>query len=166
MIDSSKIVMFLYGVHSLNKDMGPDGVVSIQARLAIGNKEIKKIVVEGIGGLRTGALTTVTGNRGVKGVKNIIDLRFSDDYCGGAFGDIIYFWTGTDLFHVKTLYDGADAPVYSSEELIFPADEGGKPGVIIFKYEDGEWDEVQEKDIVNESRTEYYFWNGSQLVKK
>ncbi|MDF1550492.1 MAG: SH3 domain-containing protein, partial [Bacteroidales bacterium] len=130
-------VRFLYGLAKMKKTEWGE-VPVVQVRAIISDKEIAQVSFEAIGSLTTYRNCELLGNKGIRNINEIIHFNFSDDFCGGAFGDVYIFWDKAILHHARTLHSGADAPVFSDESFIFPEDEGGKEGRIIFNESAGE----------------------------
>lgn len=156
-------LLFLYGIERYNKE---EYDLILQIRVAKGNKQLAKCTAEAVGSLSTSNSLTVTENRGVEGVNNIIRIGMSDDMCAGAFGDIIAFWHNNALTYINTLVDGSDAPCFSEEEYIYPDDEGGEAGKIIWTNQSGCYDDddYETPNLDVDEKVEYR-WNGSKLVE-
>ena len=156
---TDKGLHFLYGIDELNFSGEYAQIVEviIQLRAVKENKQLSKVTFKAVGSLSTYNNLVSLGNKQVPQVKEVLQLNFSDDMCAGAFGDAVIFWDGAKLHHAKTLTDGADAPYYYDEELIYPADEKGQKGKIIMTIESG-GDEESES---YETRT--LIWTGTKL---
>jgi hypothetical protein len=159
-------VIFLHGISKIEevkKDGYTDYKVTMQARAAKGNKEIAKIDFQSFGSMPTSRELIVSGPRGVEGLENILDFSYSDNYCGGAFGNQIYFWDGKKFIFVKNLQSGVDAPCFSFETFIYPEDEGGKKDLILLKFEAG-CELEEEESEVSKKMTEYS-WSNNKLTQ-
>jgi len=153
-------VSFLYGLASMKKSEYGE-IPVIQVRAILDGKEIAQVSFEAIGSLTTYRNCELLGNKGLRNVNEIIHLNFSDDFCGGAFGDVYIFWDKAILHHARTLRSGADAPVFSDESFVFPQDEGGKPGRIIFNESAGE--DGDEGTVYDYQRSTELIWTGCEL---
>lgn len=133
--------------------------VYYQYRVYQNGKELSKVTVSDAGGLDAYRDIKVFDGKGVPGVANVIEENYSAQYCAGAMGDVVLFWDGETLFHARTLYDGADAPYWSDETFIYPADstELGTHLVLLSQSGDGEEETV-------ETSTSRYRWTGTKLV--
>lgn len=151
-------VKFVWGISKI--DTTNWSIVHIQLRAFKDKKELSKIEFQGIGTITTNNSCEISDNKGVKNITNILWFNFSDGFCAGAFGDVYVFWDKVFLHHVKQLHSGADAPIYSIENFIFPNDENGKEGIIILYEEEGEDDIIQYKNSTD------YIWTGCELKKK
>lgn len=153
-------VRFLYGFAKMEKtDWGE--VPVLQIRAIMGNIEIAQVSFKAIGSLSTYRNCELLGNKGIRNVNEIIHFNFSDDFCGGAFGDVYIFWDKAILHHARTLHSGADAPVFSDESFVFPEDEGGKKGRIIFNESAGE--DGDEGTVYDYQRKTELIWTGCEL---
>lgn len=154
---------FVYGISKVKKDEDHGETVILQMRVVKNKTEIDRIIFKAVGPVHINHSGTTLGDRGVKGIKEIVMLDFSQEMCGGAFGQVVLFWDGQKMHHAKLLRDGADAPFYWEESLVYPNDKGGKPNRIIFKTEEGgENDNGQE---YSEVKTYDYYWTGTKLEK-
>lgn len=162
-----KTLLFHYGIESVEKFKEQNyeyEKIKIQVRVSQHNKQLSKLVFDGIGSIKTTNSIKVLDNKGLKNVQSIVYLNFSDEYCGGAFGDVVLFWTGKKLMYAKTLKHGFDAPMFYEENLIFPKDKGGQPNRIIWTARGGEHGD-DGKDKIETNKRMIYRWNGNRLVK-
>ncbi len=158
-----KGVTFLYGISKVTLNEYYE-IPYIQVRAILDTVELSKLEFEAVGSLTTSHNLELYDSKGLRNVKNILNLNFSDGFCGGAAGDIVIFWDGAALHYVKTLSGGADAPVFFSEEFIYPTDENGETGKVIFYEEAGEY--MDDGNInYNYQRSTKYKWTGCELEK-
>lgn len=79
------------------------------------------------------------GDRGIPNLDGILFVDYIADACGIESGGIYLFAHSNELTKVAELSEISDAGVfYRSERFIFPDDQGGIPGKIFFKKEQGE----------------------------
>lgn len=163
--------LMLFGLSKIEKQKNSDypDKVTMQVRICKDNKELQKLEYDGSGSSSTNRAVTISSSKGVNGIKNILNIEYSDNYCGGAFGNHIIFWNGKKLQLIKHLVSGADAPCYASEDFIFPEDEGGKAGLILLKSEAGCDEELEEGETEPETTYDHrymeeYSWKNNKLV--
>jgi hypothetical protein len=137
----------------------------VHLRLLRGQQELARIEFKAVGSVSTWHAIHPLGNRGVNGIKEVIRVEFSDGYCGGAAGEVIFFWDGNKLHFVKELMNGFDAPAFYHEDLIFPADSGGKAGTILFTARGGEYND-EGIEILDINEKQKFVWNGKSLIKQ
>lgn len=150
---------------------GPDKMVEedyvsalhFQIRAVLKEKQIAKMSFPAVGNLEAGAYWEFFGNRGVSGIDNVFNIGFAAEYCAGPAGDVIVFWDGESFHHVKTLHSGSDAPVFQTEHMIFPEDEGGRKDRLILVHRAGESTEKGEE--LEEHWEETYLWTAKGLSK-
>lgn len=105
------------------------------------------------------------GAKGFSGVKDIFEINYAEDYCGGAMNsEFIFLTEGNKLVHVHASSEGADAPVFASEERTFPDDVGGKPNSLRIKREFGEINDDGE-EVINEREDYWLKWDGKALKR-
>jgi len=155
-------VMLMYGVTKVVPTEYYNEVY-ITIRACKNKKLVTKFDLRSIGQLDTYNSVESMGNKGVKGVKDIFRINFSDGRCAGAFGDMFFFWDGSMLYHAGTLEEGFDAPVYGTSVFIFPNDKkGSKKGYIINYQETGE--SRDNGNHIDSWGRITYKWDGSKLV--
>jgi hypothetical protein len=161
-------VRFLYGLNKIQEEDEGATTTGIQLRASKNNKEIAKLEFFGHGSVSTYSQLEALPPQGLPGVKDILDVDFSDQFCGGAFGKVYVFFDGTQLLYGMSIRDFIDAPIVYTETLLFPSDEGGIPGKVRFVAEsnakavdhEDEGADLNVKDIVQEH---IYRWTGAEL---
>lgn len=138
--------------------------VTYQIRLEQLGHELGRLEFEGIGSTRSFVGVDVFDGRGLPGVEHIFHFEYSDDVCGGAFGRVVIFWDGSDLHFVQRQQEGADAPVWSEQYFIYPADEQGQQNTLIQVYAFG--DEDHDGNEITERTETSFTWNGQKLIKQ
>ncbi len=103
-------------------------------------------------------VTTVTS--GLPGADPVVRLRFSAGYCGGRMGNLVYARDGDRMVHLGTFEEGSDAPVFLDNDLVFPAEEGGRPGVVLHVVRSGEWGDDGEPHYDSNVVTEHHLVDG------
>lgn len=162
-LPNSDDIFLLYGISQVKKLEYYNELV-YQARLVKGGEELARLEFIGIGSEGTYRSVNIKDDCGLKNIENVINLHFSDDVCGGAFGQVIVFWDGSELHHVMRQIEGADAPYWSSEYFIYPSDSNGISNQLILVNEEGGEDEEGQEEL---NRTErIYSWNGKELILK
>jgi hypothetical protein len=108
---------------------------------------------------------TVSGNRGIKKVKNIIVLHFEYPACGYENGDILF------LFDGKTVHYGINAPYvadagvfHMTTKLIFPSDSSGVKNRLIVEEIGESFDDEKSKYVETQRERKYYQWTGKKFV--
>jgi hypothetical protein len=155
--------LFLYGFSRKMKDMVngyPRSQLYMQVRACAENREISKVEFEALGVLATGLDATITDNKGVKGIQNILQFSFNDGYCGGAFGMQVVFWDGLKLHHIRKLNNGFDMPYFKHEFFIYPDDNLGVKDMIILQMEEGRYDDNGNPQYDQKFRKEFSWLNG------
>lgn len=157
-------VIFLFGTSGIVEGEYSDKFM-MQIRAAKDNEQLAKIEFEAVGSESTNRFFSISDNKGIRNITNILDCNFSDDFCGGAFGNVIIYWDKAVLHYVTTLRSGSDAPYFSERFFIYPDDEEGIKKYIILKEEAGE--ELYDGTINYELKKETkYFWNGCELIEE
>ncbi|MGX1931087.1 SH3 domain-containing protein [Flagellimonas sp. 2504JD4-2] len=84
-------------------------------------------------------IRTLNNGKGVPNLDGILYVDYIAEACGVEGGGVYLFANANGLTKVAELSEVSDAGVfYRSERFIFPDDQGGIPGKIFFKKEQGE----------------------------
>ena len=106
-------------------------------------------------------------NKGIEGVENILFINYLAEACGIDGGGIFFFQTENELKKVFEITQVSDAGVYwLSENLIFPTDEKGIKGKIVYEKELGEYkdEETNWFEITKVSRE--LEWEDGEILPK
>ena len=106
-------------------------------------------------------------NKGIDGIDNILFINYLAEACGIDGGGIFFFQTENELKKVFKITQVSDAGVYwLMENLIFPTDENGIKGKILFTSEQGEYlDESTNWIEIKKTSRELEWINGEILPK-
>lgn len=139
-------------------------ILSIQLKmLAVRNgKVINQLNFETPSSYPSEHYFNLNNNKGVDGLKNVLQVGFKEYGCMGQNGDVYIAWDGQKLTYIEATSQENLSPFYAN--LYFPNDENGKKGKIIYveggevETEDGEY--RNEEEIIGE-----YAWKNNKLVQ-
>lgn len=160
-------VRFMYGVAAIELiDRGDyqDPSILLEINACKGNQLLDQLTTTAAGTIYTQTQIRATGNRGIRGIQEVLELAFSDGYCGGVSAEIVIFWTGRKLRFIKLLSQGFSDKNFARQLLVYPADEGGQSQTILFKRQIGIIS-TQKREKITEQATIIYGWNGLELIK-
>lgn len=165
---SDPSLFFHYGISKVaEEDEGATNTL-FQIRAERNGKEIARLEFDGgYASPSTGFEIVSMPPKGIKGVSEIVEISYSDGFCGGFFGEVYLVWNGAEFIFMTSTHDGVDAPYTYDEQIIFPSDEGGQAGKVIFRaYSNSEAVEQEQEDLNVEKMEEevFYVWDGKQLV--
>ncbi|HLP56649.1 MAG TPA: SH3 domain-containing protein [Fluviicola sp.] len=146
-----------------------DGESTYQIRVEKNHKEVQRLSFEGFRGEQKPHEITNHGNRGLTNVDDVLYVDASAEFCGDDGGSIVFFWSNNKLQLIQKLYHVADAPVFATDDFIFPADMDGKKGQILLHEEVGEdvfSEDGTSKIVYEKNETTAYQWDGKKMVKK
>lgn len=123
-------------------------------------KKLSEIELNLMGSLGTKKTMRSVGDKGVSGIKEVLYINFGDQYCGGACGNAILFWSGEKIYHPITLNCGADGSYFYDEEIIYPKDKNGKSGKLFIEKKEGYNNQVEKY------KKEVYIWTGKVLKRQ
>lgn len=120
------------------------------------------------------AMTEITNGSGLDSVKNIISISFGGGACGVGMFTYIHLWNDKSLYVLPKLFQVSDAGVYHDvQRFIYPADKGGKQGLILWEEEEASAKENTDGEFITDKNGEplfdvrikhkTYTWDGKKL---
>lgn len=104
---------------------------------------------------------------GLNGIDEIWEVDFVYEACGYVTGGQFFAISGNKLIYVGESPCMSEAAVFHAEaDMIFPWEEGGKPGQVINRSVISEFDEKLEDYKITETNDEVLIWDGKQFTKK
>jgi len=108
------------------------------------------------------------GNLGLEEYKNVLSFHFSYDGCGYPQYEIWLLWDSSKLEPLPVLNSSYNGDIFSeSEEYIFPENETGHEGVLLYKHEYFKTvtDAEGESEYDRSERVRKMIWNGKAWEK-
>ncbi|CAA6798973.1 MAG: SH3 domain-containing protein [uncultured Aureispira sp.] len=161
-------ILFLYGVDHVGLvNRGNYEEESIQLGLyVLENKRVRdQVVFEAMGTLYTKTQGKSFGNKGLETIQEIIEIAFSDGYCGGVAATVTLFWDGEKLHYVNLLSSGFSTENFANRFYIYPQEHSEKEQTILLRKELGTFD-ANKRPVYTEQVDTRYIWtdNGLQII--
>ncbi|WP_157983108.1 SH3 domain-containing protein [Psychroflexus aestuariivivens] len=123
---------------------------------------------ENISQLMTGEFSIkATGNKGLENIKSIFQIDYLAESCGVNGGGIYLFYDGNDIQKAIDYTQVADADLYwFFEDYIFPNEEDGIKGKIVYKSEVGETKDYETEWTESKTTRRILEWNGNEIIPK
>lgn len=157
--------LFLYGVDHIGLvDRGNYTEESIQLALYVleDRKVRDSLVFEAMGTLYTKTQGKAFGNKGLEAIQEIIEVAFSDGYCGGVAATVTIFWEGQNLHYVNLLSNGFSTETFANRFYIYPQEHQEKEQIIILRKETGTFD-VNKHPVYENRVDQRYIWKEDKL---
>ena len=158
-----KSLTFLFGVSkivSVKQKKNTELVLYMNCKVLSQGKLLAKKEFKSIyNGLSYYRNLNVYDNKGLNGIKNILNFDFRNVYYSGEYGSQVFFWDGKKIHAVKNIKNLSDPPCYYTEELIYPNDEGGLKDHILIRADNG----CNEGEQQIQSKTGQYIWKKRKL---
>lgn len=158
-------VLFLYGVDHIGLvDRGNYTEESIQlAMYVLEDRKVRdSLVFEAMGTLYTKTQGKAFGNKGLEAIQEIIEVAFSDGYCGGVAATVTIFWDGQNLHYVNLLSNGFSTETFANRFYIYPKEHQEKEQIIILRKETGTFD-VNKHPVYENRVDQRYIWKEDKL---
>ena len=123
---------------------------------------------ENISQLMTGEFSIkADGNKGIENITSIFQIDYLAESCGVDGGGIYLFYDGNNLLKAIDYTQVADADVYwFVEDYIFPNEEDGIEGKIVYKSEEGQTKDYDTEWTESKMTRRILEWNGSEVIPK
>ena len=123
---------------------------------------------ENVSQLMTGEFSIKAGgNKGLENIKSIFQIDYLAESCGVNGGGIYLFYDGNDFLKAIDYTQVADADLYwFVEDYIFPNEEGGIKGKIVYKSEVGETKDYETEWTESKITRRILEWNGMEIIPK
>lgn len=109
-------------------------------------------------------LLNLTDNRGLEDIDNIITVDYVAEACGYDGGMSYFFWSKNGIKHVADLSQISEAGIfYFDEVFIFPNEENGVPGKVVYEKEQGNTDNEEYNWHTTTKVHQEYTWDGYHL---
>ncbi|MCF6296494.1 MAG: hypothetical protein L3J08_00670 [Flavobacteriaceae bacterium] len=106
-------------------------------------------------------------NKGIEDIKNIVFVNYLAEACGINGGGIFFFQTENELKKVFEIIQISDSGVYwLIEDLIFPTDEKGIKGKIIYQKELGEYIDEETNWVEINKVSRELEWKNREILPK
>jgi hypothetical protein len=103
-------------------------------------------------------------DRGVKGIQNVLHINYYAEACGVDDGGVYFFYNGKELIKAFEYVSWGDADIaWHHEELIFPEDEMGMEGFVIFSQEHEELIDEDLRWYKSEGNSFNITWTGTDF---
>jgi hypothetical protein len=158
-------VLFLYGVDHVGLvNRGNYSEESIQLGLyVLDNSRVQdSVVFEAMGTLYTKTQGKAFGKKGLDAIKEIVEIAFSDGYCGGVAATVTIFWDGQKLYYVNLLSNGFSTETFANRFYLYPQEHLEKEQTIILRKESGTFDANKNPVYTRQVDTQY-IWTGNSL---
>lgn len=158
-------IFFLYGIEKIEVVERSNYIeerILLQLNACRDTFLLDKLEVEAMGSLYTQTQGNALGNKGLESIKEVIEINFSDGYCGGVSASATTFWDGQKLHFVQLLSNGYSNEYFSNKFFIYPHDDEGEIGRIILREEEGEFGENKEA-IYTQKVDKEFVWTGDGL---
>ena len=161
----SSDILFLYGIGTIELvSRGDYDEESIKLQIAVCRKGLlmDQVQFEAMGTLYTKTQGRALGNRGLRSIRDVVEIAFSDGYCGGVSATATLFWDGAKLHYVQLLSNGFSQANFANKFFIYPRDPEGKSQTVILRDEAGTFGANKQPNYTHQI-DKFYIWNGKNL---
>jgi hypothetical protein len=158
-------VLFLYGVDHIglvNRGNYTEESIQLCLYTLLYGKVQDSVVFEAMGTLYTKTQGRAYGNKGLDGVKEIIELAFSDGYCGGVAATVTIFWDGQKVHYVNLLSNGFSSETFANRFYIYPKEHLKEAKMVLLRTETGTFD-INKHPVYKRQVDQQYIWVNNKL---
>jgi hypothetical protein len=158
-------VSFFYGMDKIvMADRGNYSEESIYLVIAAcqNGKMLHQLQFEAIGTLYTKTQGAALGNKGLFSIQDVIEISFSDGYCGGVSASVTIFWDGRKMHFIDLLSNGFSPETFANKFFIYPDDSDGKSRCVLLRDEAGSFGE-DKRPVYSQQIDKTFRWDGEKL---
>lgn len=164
--DSSSQLHITYGLQKIstiqyNNYQEPQLILKIIASQQ--GQVLDSINLAAIGTLYTQTQLQTKGNQGLAGVKQVVELAFSDGYCGGVAATRTLLWDGKKWHSLALLTQGFGDNSFSNQYYKYPEEHKKGSNIIELWKEEGYYNPNQQP-VYTTREQQVYEWTGTQLL--
>jgi hypothetical protein len=154
-------LIFLFGISKIekSKEKNKADELYLSCKILSNDKLLANKEFKALGDLSFYRYLNVYDNKGVRGIKNILNFELRNYYNAGDYGTQVLFWDGKKISVVRDMKNTDDPPCYYTENLIYPNDDEGVKDYILIKSLNG----CNEGDQKIEEKTGQYSWKKNKL---
>ncbi len=159
---SLRFVMGLASNKTINRGNYQEQVIYLKIVVLDNLQVLDSITLEAIGSLYTNVRLKAYGNRGLFSIQDVLEINFSDGYCGGVSASITLFWDGFKLHYIDLLSNGYSSTTFYHQFFIYPQEKGGKRRSVVRREERGIYDE-NHLPRYQYHENKLFVWDGKRL---
>jgi hypothetical protein len=127
------------------------------------NQWIDSIHLAAIGTLYTQTNLSLRGHQGLAGVQEIVEIAFSDGYCGGVAATATLLWNGLVWKQLAVLSQGFGDNHFSNTYYKYPHEHQTGSNIIELHQEEGYYNQARQA-IYTQQNIQLYEWTGTRLL--
>ncbi|MFK7797516.1 MAG: hypothetical protein AB8E82_08690 [Aureispira sp.] len=124
---------------------------------------IDSIHLAAIGTLYTLTNLQLRGNQGLAGIQEIVEIAFSDGYCGGVAATATLLWNGQNWTKLAILSQGFGDNHFSNAYYQYPQEHQTGSNIIELHREKGYYNQERQA-IYTQQNIQIFEWTGKQLL--
>lgn len=158
---------FTYGLKSI-KTVEYDNYQEPQLELAIITSREGRITdsihITAVGTVYTQTKAQLKGSQGLVGVEQVVEIAFSDGYCGGIAATTTLLWDGNHWYNLGVLSQGFGDNHFSNVYYNFPQQHQKGSNLLELCREEGYYNQ-QHQPIYTLQKKQWYEWTGTALLQ-
>lgn len=124
---------------------------------------LDSIALAAVGTLYTQTQLQTKDNQGLIGIEQVVELAFSDGYCGGVAATSTLLWDGKKWHVLGLLSQGFGENTFSNQYYKYPQDHKKGSNIIELWKEEGYYNSKQQP-VYRRRKKQWYEWTGTQLL--
>ena len=116
-----------------------------------------------VGTLYTNVHLHTHTNHQLTGVKQVIEVQYSDGYCGGVSATQTLFWDERQLYQLELLSNGLRDTEFERSYYRYPNEHTYDNNVVVLQQEAGRYENRQRVQYTRQIE-QLYRWTGQQLL--
>lgn len=100
----------------------------------------------------------------LKGIQQVLEIQYSDGYCGGVSATQTIFWDGTTLYPLEVLSNGFSDTQFERSYYRYPKEHTYGGDVVVLQQDAGLYN-AQRRPQYTRQVEQLYRWTGQELVR-
>lgn len=131
--------------------------------LCRGGKVLAQTTFPAVGTLYTQLQLRLRADHQLQGVRYVIEVQYSDGYCGGVSATQTLFWTGQQLYPIGLLSNGFSDRQFDRSYYRYPDEHAHGADVVLLQQEAGIYT-TQHHPQYTHQKEQRYRWTGQALL--
>jgi hypothetical protein len=158
-----KNILFIAGISKFNYE---NMDMQLQVRAIKNGVELAKIEFKTVGDYGYSIGGKSHGDIHLTGVEECLGIKMIYEACDYGQGEYILFWDGKKLIYGTDGVSASSAEVfYSTVQILFPKDKGGKKDCIVVNTETGKFNEKKKDYDKPKIENKVFRWQNGKLAK-
>lgn len=136
----------------------------LQLTIVQNGRLLAKVSFPALGTLYTQVQLQVQSDHDLEGIQQILEVQYSDGYCGGVSATQTIFWDGTTLYPLEVLSNGFSETQFERSYYRYPKEHTYGRDVVVLQQDIGFYNAQRHPQYTHQIE-QLYRWTGQELIR-